>query len=89
MKKVINKIKELYSRIDWNEAKKVELQTMVNLITTIFCYSLTICCIIALFFGAWWQLFIGAISYVFGAVSLNDDQYGAESALHYIERVIR
>ena len=35
MKKVINFLK----RFNWQEAKNVELETLVNLIITIFCYS--------------------------------------------------
>ena len=83
MKKVINFLK----RFNWQEAKKVELETFVNLIGTIFGYSFALVSVIALFFGAWWQLILGVPMYVFGAVCLNDTQWGNESALNYLRRV--
>ena len=83
MKKVINFLK----RFNWQEAKNVELETLVNLIITIFCYSFVLVSVIALFFGAWWQLIIGVPMYVLGAVCLNDTQWGNESALNYLYRV--
>lgn len=83
MKKVINFLK----RFNWQEAKSVELETFVNLIGTIFGYSFALVSVIALFFGAWWQLILGVPMYVFGAVCLNDTQWGNESALNYLRRV--
>lgn len=83
MKKVINFLK----RFNWQEAKKVELETFVNLIITFFGYSFALVSMIALFFGAWWQLILGVPMYVLGAVCLNDTQWGNESALNYLHRV--
>lgn len=83
MKKVINFLK----RFNWQEAKNVELETLANLMVTIFCYSIALASVIALFFGAWWQLILGVPMYVLGAVCLNDTQWGNESALNYLHRV--
>lgn len=83
MKKVINFLK----RFNWQEAKNVELETFVNLIITFFGYSFALVSVIALFFGAWWQLILGVPMYVLGAVCLNDTQWGNESALNYLHRV--
>ena len=83
MKKVINFLK----RFNWQEVKNVELETLVNLIITIFCYPFALVSVIALFFGAWWQLILGVPMYVLGAVCLNDTQWGNESALNYLYRV--
>lgn len=83
MKKVINFLK----KFNWQEAKNVELETFVNLIGTILGYSSALVSVIALFFGAWWQFILGVPMYVFGAMCLNDTQWGNESALNYLRRV--
>lgn len=89
MKKFFQTIKSAWSRINWQEAKKVQFETALNLFFTVLFYGLTLCCIVALFFGVWWQLIIGIPCYILGAVCLNDTQWGNESALAYLQRVIR
>lgn len=83
------KCKSLLPKINWQEAKDVELETVTNLVITVISYSIALGALIATLFGAWHQLFIGAIAYVFGAVHLNDNQYGNETALHYIARIFK
>ena len=83
MKEVIIFLK----RFKWQEAKNVELETLVNLITTAFCYSYALTAVIILFWGYWWHLIFALPAYVLGVLCLNDTQWGNESALAYLRRV--
>ncbi|MBQ0081126.1 MAG: hypothetical protein KBS95_06240 [Alistipes sp.] len=83
MKKIINFLK----RFNWQQAKKVHAETIANLLLMIYCYSFTITSIIALFYGIWWQLFFGALMFLFGTICLNDPFRDHESVLDYLHRV--
>lgn len=87
MKQIFRSIKNVLSRFNWQEARQVELETAINLAGTVFFYSFALISFVCLFFGIWWQIILGAPSYVLGAVLLNDTQWGNESALHYVQRI--
>ncbi|MGN1211349.1 MAG: hypothetical protein ACI4TM_06660 [Candidatus Cryptobacteroides sp.] len=96
MKKVIRSIsahtRTLWAKrpkVNWDEAREVEATTVTNLVITVICYSISLVALIAALCGAWHQLLVCVIAYVFGAVHLNDDQYGNETALHYIARIFK
>lgn len=80
----------LVKRFNWQEAKNVEEATLVNALFVIFFYSLTLACICAaLFYGAWHQLAMAFITYIMGAVLMQDKQWGNETACHYFERCFK
>ena len=83
MKEVIIFLK----RFKWQEAKKVELETLVNLFATGVCYSYVLTSIVILFWGIWWHLIWALPVYVLGVLCLNDTRWGNESALAYLRRV--
>lgn len=77
----------LAKRFNWQEAKSVETVTLVNAIFVVVFYTLALVCICAaLFWGAWHQLAIAFISYIMGAVFIQDNYLGNEKAVHYFER---
>lgn len=77
----------LVKRFDWQEAKNVEEITFINACTVAFCYTLALVCLcVALFCGAWHQLWVALGAYVFGAVMMQDNYNGNEKAVDYFER---
>lgn len=76
----------LYKRFDWAQAKDVEGVTLFNACMVLVFYTLALVCLVAAFFGAWHQLLFAVVSYVMGAVFIQDDYLGNEKAVHYFER---